>query len=117
MKLMILLLFPFIVQCQWKPTKNDLIIGGVQIVAGTADGLREEILYHPNNLFRQHPNLNREYWDSRISWKNSGWSAFKDANHTMRSVVQSMDILSIGVAIFEKDRNWKAMIRKCLTGG
>ncbi len=94
-KLIIILLFPLSVSAQWKPTKNDIGIVAAQLVAGAADGLREEILYHPNNLFEQHPNLNRGWWDSRTSWQNKGWAAFKDANHTFKVVNQSADLLSI----------------------
>lgn len=51
-------------QSAWKPTKNDAIVGLLQLVSGGADGLREHLLYHPNQLFQQHPDLNRQYWDS-----------------------------------------------------
>lgn len=114
-----LCLTTFCSQAQWyKPTKNDIAIAAVQLLAGGADGLREEVLYHPNNLLRQHPNLNRQYWDSRISWHNkeNHWVPFSDANHTLRTTIQSLDLLSIGIALGEKNRNWKAALRKMIIG-
>ncbi len=104
----------------WKPTKNDLLLAGVQLLYGAADGTREEVLYHPNNLFRMHPELNRQWWDSRISWKNKEdtWVAISDANHTLRLFMQASDLATISLVLFEKKtarrQLWKVALRKAV---
>lgn len=117
---LIILLLPLFSFSQWKPTKNDIWLSAAQLVAGAADGMREEVLYHPSNLFEQHPNLNRQWWDSRISWKNkeTAWVAFSDANHTFKVINQSADLLSVGIVLFEPHRKnlWKTAIRKMAIG-
>lgn len=99
-----LALTPLFASAQFKVTKNDALIAAFQFISGAADGLREEVLYHPNNLFEQHPNLNRQWWDSRISWKNkeTRWVPFSDANHTLRIVIQTTDIFTLTLPLFEK---------------
>jgi hypothetical protein len=53
-------------------------------LAGAANAVRDQVIFHPNELFAQHPYLNRNWWDSRVSWQNgSGWN---NANHFFKGV-------------------------------
>lgn len=102
-------------KAQWYiPDKNDIAMCSVQFIAGGTDGLREQVLYHPNELFKQHPNLNRQYWDNRISWHNKEhvWTPISDANHVLRLGIQTCNLATIGIAIKEKQKNWKVIMRK-----
>lgn len=80
--------------------KSDVILSGLQFIAGASDGIREQVLYHPNELFLQHPNLNRQWWDSRISWQNKysqPWYlvSISDANHCFKAGTFYSDMISI----------------------
>lgn len=103
-------------------TKNDLWIMALQVIAGGADGMREQVLYHPNELFAQHPFLNRQWWDSRISWTNkdhqSKWLvSLSDANHFFKSVYTYADLVSIGLSAAEiKNFSWKNAVKKIVMG-
>lgn len=101
---------------QFKITSNDLFLAGTQFIGGGLDGLREQVLYHPNELFKQHPNLNRQYWDSRISWHNKEhvWTPISDANHVLRLGIQTSNLATIGIVIGEKQKNWKVIARKLI---
>ena len=105
------------------PTGNDAAIFGVQLIAGASDGMREQILYHPDAMLRQHPNWNPKWWDSRLSQHNKEhiWVAFSDANHTFRSIVQASDLICIGIPLFEKHKYKRKQLilvalRKIVTG-
>lgn len=104
-------------QAQWYiPDRNDIAMCSVQFLAGSADGLREQVLYHPNELFKRHPNLNRQYWDSRISWHNKEhtWTPISDANHVLRLGIQTSNLATIGIVIGEKQKDWKVIARKII---
>lgn len=111
--LFLLFLFPLFSQAQLL-TKNDLLIGGAQLISGASDGVRDHVLHHPNELFRQFPNLNRDFWDIRQSWQNNRWAAFKDANHTFKSITNTLDLGSVAMAIFEKKKTIKRAALKAL---
>lgn len=112
MKLPLLLLFlPLFGRTQIL-TGNDLLVGSVQLVSGASDGVRDHVLYHPNELFRQYPNLNKSFWDIRESWVNNRWAPFKDANHTFKTVTQTLDLGTVAMAMFEKKQTVKRAITK-----
>jgi hypothetical protein len=73
---------------------------GLQFTAGYAQGWREEVLYHPNALFKNHPNLNRSFWDNR-QWKR--WNA----NHLLKSIVATSHTAAIVIKIGGEKKNWK----------
>ena len=81
-------------------SKNDVAVMMLQFGAGYAQGWREEVLYHPNALFRNHPNLNRSFWDSR-QWKR--WNA----NHLLKTTIASLHTAAIIIKLDGKKRNWK----------
>lgn len=105
--LLIILLFSFSAEAQkLKVKRADLALGSVQFAAGIFRGIREQVLYHPNELFRQHPNLNTHWWDSRTSWTNKltkpWWKpvGLTDANHFFQSAFVYSNILSIGISTY-----------------
>jgi hypothetical protein len=55
----------------YKFNYNKLIgASALGFVAGCAKGTRDVLTYHTENFFKVHPSTNRQFWDSRISWKN-----------------------------------------------
>ena len=80
-------------------SKKDIAPIGLQVLAGYSQGWREEVLYHPNALFRRYPDLNRSFWDSR-QWKR--WNA----NHLLKTITASAHTAAIVLHIGEK-KNWK----------
>ena len=100
MKLIILLLLTNAAFAQFRITGNDAAIMGLQFTAGYAQGWREEVLYHPNALFRNHPKLNRSFWDIR---KYKRWNA----NHLLKTIVSGSHTAAIVIKIGGGKKNWK----------
>jgi hypothetical protein len=93
-------------------TKNDIAIMSLEIGAGYAQGWREEVLYHPNALFRRFPNLNRNFWDNRISWQRN---TILDANHVLKATTTTMRLTAICIKIggwkdLKKQDRWKKIL-------
>ena len=91
-------------------SKSDIATLSLEAGAGYAQGWREEVLYHPNALFKHFPNLNRNFWDSRISWQGGG---IKDANHLLKAGVTSMHIAAVVVRIsdIQKFKGWRRVLK------
>ena len=68
--------------------KNDIAPVGLQLVADYAQGWLEEVVYHPNALFRRYPGLNRNFWDCR-KWHR--WNA----NHLLKTIAVSYTHLDV----------------------
>ena len=99
--LIVLILLSFKSNAQYKVfSRNDIAVMSLQAVAGYAQGWREEVLYHPNALFRNYPNLNRSFWDSR-EWKR--WNA----NHLLKTIVAGSHTAAIVIKLDGKKKNWK----------
>ena len=104
--------------------KNDWIVYTGQYFSGAADGTREEVLYHPIQMFDLYPNLNRQWWDSRISYKNKYHESpllvpFSDANHFFGSAVRMTDCISVAFTFgdwncYRKKDRWKVIAKKIL---
>lgn len=75
-------------------TKNDLVIMGIEVGSGYMQGWREEVLYHPNELFRHFPKLSRTFWDNRVTWKQPGKF---DANHVLKGGIILSQLVAISV--------------------
>lgn len=97
--LLIILLFSSNARAQTF-TRNDIGVMSAQMLAGYATGWREQVLYHPNELFKQYPNLNRKFWDSR---QPSRWNA----NHWLKTASVTFHTVGIVIKIGEKPKNWK----------
>ena len=96
-----------IAQDKWyKVTKNDIATMSLELGAGYTTGWREEVLYHPNALFRHFPNLNRNFWDNRISSKRND---IKDANHMLKASYTLMHLTAIAIKVgdFKQYKRWK----------
>lgn len=102
--------------------KNDWIVYSSQYLSGASDGIREQVLYHPIALFEQFPGLNRQWWDSRISWQNKDNEsrllvAFSDANHFFKGSSLMLNCTSIAFSFgdmsqYKKGEIWKEIAKK-----
>jgi len=114
-------------QSKWyKPLfqKNDWIVYTSQYLSGVSSGAREEVLYHPEQMFDMYSDLNRQWWDSRISYKNKYTEspllvAFSDANHFFKSAVLVTNCISVGFSFgdfcsYDKKQRWKVIVKKIL---
>lgn len=64
----------------------------IEVGAGYMQGWREEVLYHPNALFRHFPKLSRTFWDNRITWQQRGKF---DANHVLKGGIVTSQLIAI----------------------
>jgi hypothetical protein len=64
---------------KWKLDKNKLITGGLVLVAGSAKGFNETLVFHYKVFKAKFPNANHEWFDPRLSWKNK----YEDRNPDM----------------------------------
>jgi hypothetical protein len=99
----------------WAFNKNDIAPMALQFTAGYAQGWREEVLYHPKELFEQFPNLNRNFWDNRINRGSRGISILRDANHLLKFVVTGTQTASVVIKVsdwkdFSKKNRWKKLV-------
>lgn len=106
-KLLLLLLFPLSLSAQKKwysISKNDLQVMAIEVGAGYAQGWRDEVIYHPNQLFKQMPNLNRRFWDVRVQdapgFLNTEW----DADHVLKFAVNGLHVAAICFKIGDKKK-------------
>lgn len=87
---------------------NKFIICGLQFISGVANAIRSQVIFHPNELFTQHPNLNRAWWDSRETWSNgSGWN---NANHVFQTIQVGSQIAAAVFVINGEKKNWKKYV-------
>lgn len=104
-------------------TVNEGIVYALQFLAGAANGEHDRILYHPNQFFKDHPNLNMQWWDARISWKNkynkswfvrnfAVWST--DENHASAAVEHTAFILSFAITYQNASKNWKQNFKQAI---
>jgi hypothetical protein len=104
--------------------KNDWVVYAAQYLTGVSSGVREEVIYHPTQLFQMYPNLNRQWWDIRISYKNKYtepplFVAFSDANHFFKSTGLVTNCVSIGFSFgdinaYRKKDRWKVIAKKII---
>lgn len=83
-------------------SNNDMIMMSSQFIVGVSNGIRSEALYHPDKLISMHPNWNKQWWDSRISWTNKNghsfmYTPFSDANHFFQATSTVFSCISIGI--------------------
>lgn len=94
--------------------QNKWVACSSSYLAGVADGCREQILYHPTQLFQEFPHLNRDWWDIRCSYRNkysepSYLVAFSDANHFFKASSLVLNCVSVGFSfgdIPKKGKGW-----------
>lgn len=85
-------------------SKRDLLPLSLTFAAGHMAGHREEILYHPKQLFNRYPNLNRNFWDIRTlnepGFLNTEW----DGDHVFELGSKSMMIAAVVFKVGEKKK-------------
>lgn len=100
-------------------TKNDAIVYVLQFVAGCANGEHDRLLYHPDAFFIAHPNLNRQWYDPRISWQNKNnrsWFVqtffvwLTDENHLSPAIEHAAFIMSVAISYNDAKKNWKQKV-------
>lgn len=95
--LLAFLLFQLTVFCQFKLDRKDIAPISCTLAAGFLQGTRDQVLYHPNALFQQFPNLNRRFWDIRQGHR---W----DANHWLKTGVATLFTAAIVFKIGDKKK-------------
>ena len=115
--LLLLLSFNVHAQKNWYAvTNNDIATMSLELGAGYATGWREEVLYHPNALFRRFPDLNRNFWDNRISSQRDD---LKDANHVLKGSYTMMHLAAISIKVgdYKEYKSWQKLLRILYTLG
>ena len=85
--------------------KNQMVTMGLEMTAGYVQGWREEILYHPNALFRNFPKLNPNFFDNRISWQKGN---IIDANHLAKGIITGLHLVAVVIKVgdIKKYKGW-----------
>ena len=55
---------------KWRIDKNKLITGGLVLVAGSAKGFNETLVFHYKVFRMKFPDANHDWFDPRRSWRN-----------------------------------------------
>jgi hypothetical protein len=79
-------------------SKKDIAPMLLCMGAGYSAGIKDEISYHPNQLFQQYPNLSRKFWDVRHqnppTFLNTEW----DGEHIFKGATV---LLFVGAVTFK----------------
>lgn len=100
-------------------SKNDFWVMGVEVLAGYGQGWRDEVIYHPKQLFKQFPNLNRNFWDvtkqNEPGFLNTEW----DADHVLKGTIAGLHIIAVSVKVgdLKEYKGWKNKVLKVLIDG
>jgi len=85
-------------------SKKDIAPMLLCMGAGYSTGLRDEVLYHPGQLFQQYPNLNRAFWDIRVqnppTFLNTEW----DADHILKGTTVLLFTAAVTFKIGDKKK-------------
>lgn len=85
-------------------TKKDIAPMILTATAGYAQGWRDEVIYHPNQLFQKYPNLNRNFWDIRVQnppgFLNTEW----DADHVLKATSAGLFVAAVTVKSGHKQK-------------
>lgn len=104
-RLLFLLLMPIACPAQNKWfSKKDIAPAALAVAAGYAQGWRDEVIYHPNQLFEQYPNVNRRFWDIRHQDPPSFLSMEWDADHVLKATSAGLFITAIAIRAGEKKK-------------
>jgi len=106
-------------------TKNDLLVAGLQFIAGGADGVNQALTHHHWMQGKS------QFWDADISWQNkykdfpngdyrpaffgskSFLVSFTDGYHLTRFVDRTATLATIAVSTSEL-KNWKIVLKKLI---
>lgn len=107
MKIIILLLFPLMLNAQkwYHINKTDYAIMGMQFIGGSADGLHETLVNHVHTFERVCPNANMNWWNPVLSQHNKEHTltVISDGYHVTRLIEHSMNYFSIGISALDFD--------------
>lgn len=85
-------------------SKKDIAPMTLSFTSGHLNGWREEVLYHPNQLFEQFPGLNRRFWDIRVQddpgFLNTEW----DADHVLEMGSKAMMVAAVTFKLGQKQK-------------
>jgi len=85
-------------------SKKDIAPMALTMGAGYSQGWREEVIYHPNQLFEQFPNLNRNFWDIRVQNKPGFLNTEWDADHVLKATTGGLFVAAVAVKIGDKKK-------------
>lgn len=128
MKILILLLissFGYSQENPYKITKNDIMIGVLQAISGSADAVNQAVVHHKFGAGNQ-------FWDNKVSWLNKYkedrktpkyfgstsvliWTT--DGFHLTRFIDRTATIASVGISFAElqqyaKKDMWIVIVKK-----
>ena len=109
-----LLMMAFPAKCQ-KWYKLSTASTALSMAAGYSQGWRDEVQYHPNQLFNQFPNLNRNVWDIRVQNKPGFLNTEWDADHVLRATTTALHVAAFAVKVgdyrkLHKKHRWKKLL-------
>lgn len=95
-----------------KPKAQDVSWSG-SYLSGVCTGVRDQVLFHPVALFNQYSRLNRQWWDSRISYMNKysespALVAFSDANHFFAGAALTLNCVAVAFSFGDMPKHGKA---------
>lgn len=85
-------------------SKNDYAIIPLEVAAGYAQGWRDEVIYHPNALFKHFPNLPKKFWDNRIQSKPGFLHMEWNADHVLKATTNLCHLTAICFKIGERKK-------------
>ena len=84
-------------------TKKDIAPMILVFSAGHATGWRDEVLYHPNELFRRFPDLG-PFFDIRVQNKPGFMNMEFDADHVLKGITMGCFVAAVVVKIGDKKK-------------
>lgn len=85
-------------------SKKDIAPMLLCMGAGYSTGVREHVISHPNQLFRQYPNLNRAFWDIRVQNPPTFFNTEIDADHVLKGTTVLLFVGAVTFKIGEKKK-------------
>lgn len=86
-------------QSKFNLSGNEIAIMSCEFIAGNAQAWRDVVIYHPNQLFKQYPNLNRKFWDIRVQDKPGLLNTEWDADHVLKSITVASHIAAVSIKL------------------
>lgn len=111
-----------------KYIKDNAPTLGLAFIAGACNGQIEVMRHHFPNMVAKHPNINQQFWDPSISWRNK-YKGLESANgekfplsstvlvpvtdayHAIRFVERVCIVGAIAIPICKKQRREKKFIQ------
>lgn len=108
--LLFILLFPLSVQAQIL-TENRAKVAVCEFFAGYANAFRDQVLYHPNQLFARYPNLKGSFWDIRQQGEPGFLNMEWDADHLLKGLVVFSHLTAVAIKIGDGRPKIKTILR------